>query len=127
MESLTRLQELYEDLTAFSEGRLAHVERLTQELESSIQDFQHLLDKTSQNNASRDTLVRGGLPEGLCDRKPANTYYQVRSRSTTRNTKSAQNFEKLPSKLRRRWILTNSRLQAWSSTGKNIRIRRPHL
>jgi nuclear pore complex protein Nup205 len=69
MESLARLQELYEDLTTFSEGKLAHVERLTQELESSIQDFRHLLDKSSQNNASRETLGKGSHLEGRYDKK----------------------------------------------------------
>lgn len=66
MESLVRLQELHEDLIAFSEGRLANVERLTRELESSIQDFQKLLDKTSQNNGSRETLGKGSLSESRC-------------------------------------------------------------
>ena len=71
MESLFRLQELHEDLNAFSEGRLANVERLTLELEASIQDFQKLLDKTSQNNASREALGKGLLSQGCFDGEPA--------------------------------------------------------
>lgn len=63
MESVVRLQELHEDLIAFSEGRLANVERLTQELETSIQDFQKLLEKSKQDPGSRDTLGKGSLPE----------------------------------------------------------------
>jgi hypothetical protein len=59
MDSLARLQELHEDLLAFSEGRLANVERLKQELETSIHDFQKLLEKTNQNNGSRETLSKG--------------------------------------------------------------------
>jgi len=59
MESLARLQELHEDLIAFSGGSFANVERLKEELETSIEDFQKLLDKSSQNNSSRETLRKG--------------------------------------------------------------------
>lgn len=59
MDSLARLQELHEDLLAFSEGRLANVERLKQELEASIHDFQKLLEKTNQNSSSLETLSKG--------------------------------------------------------------------
>jgi Nuclear pore complex scaffold, nucleoporins 186/192/205 len=59
MESLERLQGLYQDLTAFSESRLANVERLWHELEASIDDFRKLLDKPPKNNASRESLAKG--------------------------------------------------------------------
>lgn len=59
MESLERLQGLYEDLVAFSETRLANVERLWLELEASIDDFRKLLDKPPKNNASRESLATG--------------------------------------------------------------------
>lgn len=68
MESVIRLQELHDDLIAFSEGRLANVERLSQELETSIQDFQQLLEKSKQDSGSRDSLGKGSLP-GLCHGK----------------------------------------------------------
>ena len=59
MESLKRLQGLYQDLTAFSETRLANIERLWIELEASIDDFRKLLDKPHKNNASRELLAKG--------------------------------------------------------------------
>jgi hypothetical protein len=62
MESVVRLRELHDDLIAFSEGRLANIERLAQELEDSIQDFQKLLEKSKQDPVSRDTLGKGWPP-----------------------------------------------------------------
>jgi nuclear pore complex protein Nup205 len=59
MESLERLQGLYEDLVAFSETRLANIERLWLELEASIEDFRKLLDKPPKSNASRQALATG--------------------------------------------------------------------
>lgn len=59
MESLERLRELYEDLIAFSETRLANVDRLWLELESSVQDFRKLLDKRAKSNTSRQSLTSG--------------------------------------------------------------------
>lgn len=59
MESLERLRDLYQDLLAFSETRLANVERLWLELESSVDEFRRLLDKPAKNNASRQSLSSG--------------------------------------------------------------------
>ena len=59
MESLERLQGLYQDLVAFSETRLANIERLWLELEASIEDFRQLLDKPLKSNASRESLMTG--------------------------------------------------------------------
>jgi nuclear pore complex protein Nup205 len=61
MESLERLRDLYQDLLAFSETRLANVERLWLELESSVDEFRRLLDKPAKNNASRQSLSSGML------------------------------------------------------------------
>lgn len=61
MESLERLRDLYEDLLAFSETRLANVDRLLLELESSVQEFRTLLDKPAKNNASRQSLSSGSV------------------------------------------------------------------
>ena len=59
MESLGRLQGLYQDLTAFSETRLANIERLWVELKASIEDFRKLLDKPPKSNASRESIAKG--------------------------------------------------------------------
>jgi nuclear pore complex protein Nup205 len=59
MESLERLRDLYEDLLAFSETRLANVDRLLLELESSVQEFRMLLDKPAKSNVSRQSLSSG--------------------------------------------------------------------
>lgn len=59
MESLDRLQGLYQDLLAFSETRLANIERLWVELEASVEDFRTLLDKPSKSNASRESIAKG--------------------------------------------------------------------
>lgn len=59
MESLERLEGLYQDLLAFSETRLANIERLWAELEASIDDFRNLLTKPPKNSASRELLLTG--------------------------------------------------------------------
>lgn len=59
MESLERLQGLHQDLVAFSETKLASIDRLWQELEASIEDFQALLDKPPKNTKSRALVVAG--------------------------------------------------------------------
>lgn len=59
-DTLTKLQGLQADLVAFSESRLANLERLWAELEGSIADFRNLLDKQQKNDKSRQTL-RGGM------------------------------------------------------------------
>ncbi|KIY04033.1 uncharacterized protein Z520_00725 [Fonsecaea multimorphosa CBS 102226] len=61
MDSLSRLQGLHADLVAFTETRLANIDRLWQELEDSIQDFRKLLDKTTPTSADRDAYNNGKL------------------------------------------------------------------
>jgi nuclear pore complex protein Nup205 len=61
MDSLQRLQGLYQDLVAFSENRLASIERLWLEVESSVEDFRKLLDKLPKKNASRESLATGTI------------------------------------------------------------------
>lgn len=63
MESLTRLQDLHTDLVAFAETRLANIERLSLELEDSIQDFRKLLDKATPTASDRDAY-NNGKPAG---------------------------------------------------------------
>lgn len=59
MESLERLQALHADLTAFTEGRLANIERLLDELNASVDDFKKLLDKPTASAADRDQYNNG--------------------------------------------------------------------
>ena len=61
MDSLERLQGLHADLIAFTETRLANIDRLWQELEDSIQDFRKLLDKPAPATSDRDAW-NNGLP-----------------------------------------------------------------
>jgi len=68
MESLERLQGLHADLVAFSETRLANIDRLWQELEESIQDFKKLLDKSTPAASDRDAYNNGTLLIELHDR-----------------------------------------------------------
>ncbi|EXJ84112.1 hypothetical protein A1O3_04779 [Capronia epimyces CBS 606.96] len=64
MESLTRLQYLHSDLVAFAEARLANIERLSLELEDSIQDFRKLLDKPTPTAYDRDAYNNGKITVG---------------------------------------------------------------
>lgn len=65
MESLERLQGLHQDLLAFSETRLASIERLWLQVEASVEDFRKLLDKSPKNNASRQSLAKGNIGQLL--------------------------------------------------------------
>ncbi|EXJ78823.1 hypothetical protein A1O1_09225 [Capronia coronata CBS 617.96] len=67
MESLTRLQDLHSDLVAFAETRLANIERLSLELEDSIQDFRKLLDKPTSTAGDRDAYNSGKITVGDVD------------------------------------------------------------
>lgn len=64
MDGLTRLQDLHADLVAFAEARLANIERLSLELEDSIQDFRKLLDKPIPSASDRDAYNNGILLPG---------------------------------------------------------------
>lgn len=59
MDSLIRLQGLHADLVAFTETRLANIDRLGLELEESIQDFRRLLDKTAPSSSDREAYNNG--------------------------------------------------------------------
>jgi nuclear pore complex protein Nup205 len=59
MESLVRLQGLHADLIAFSETRLANIDRLWSELEDSLDDLRRLLDKTTSSVADREAYNSG--------------------------------------------------------------------
>jgi nuclear pore complex protein Nup205 len=59
MESLARLQGLHTDLIAFSEQRLANIDRLLQELEATVEDFRQLLDTPAPSTKDRDAYNSG--------------------------------------------------------------------
>ena len=74
MDSLERLQGLHADLVAFTETRLANIDRLWHELSESIQDFKNLLDKSTAAPSDREAynngmpwLFRSGM---LADKTP---------------------------------------------------------
>ena len=55
-EPLERLQNLQRDLVSFTESRLANLDRLSIELESSIVDLRRLLERKKKSQQSRDAL-----------------------------------------------------------------------
>ncbi|ETN42279.1 uncharacterized protein HMPREF1541_04220 [Cyphellophora europaea CBS 101466] len=59
MDSLERLQGLHADLVAFTEKRLATLDRLLFELESTLDDFRNLLDKPEPSEKDKE-LYRSG-------------------------------------------------------------------
>lgn len=59
MDSLERLQGLHADLVAFTEGRLANIDRLVQELQGTVSDFKKLLDKPTPSAADRERYTNG--------------------------------------------------------------------
>ena len=62
MESLERLQDLHADLVAFTETRLANIDRLWQELENTLDDFRKLLDVPTPTPAEKDAYNNQGKP-----------------------------------------------------------------
>ena len=61
-ESLRRLQNLQRDLLAFSESRLPNVDRLSAELQASIEELKRLLEKKKKNETSRKELAPTTTP-----------------------------------------------------------------
>lgn len=59
MDSLQRLQGLHADLQAFTETRLANIDRLWQELEETVQEFRQLLDKPTPSTSEREAYNTG--------------------------------------------------------------------
>lgn len=55
-EPFERLQNLQRDLVSFTESRLANLSRLSDELETSIEDFRRLLERKRKSQKSRDAL-----------------------------------------------------------------------
>jgi nuclear pore complex protein Nup205 len=55
-EPLARLQNLQRDLVSFTESRLANLDRLSVELETSIEDLRKLLERKRKSQSSRDAL-----------------------------------------------------------------------
>lgn len=65
--SLESLQALYADLLALSEARLTSLERLGNQLDAHVKDFQTLLDKNVRNEQSRQSLATGMDNSLHCD------------------------------------------------------------
>ena len=59
MESLIRLQGLHADLVAFTETRLANIERLAQELNDTVEEFRKLIDKPVPAAVDREAYNNG--------------------------------------------------------------------
>ena len=57
--SLEGLRGLHQDLIALEESQLRNIERLWAELETRVDEFRKLLDKTPKNDISRKTLLSG--------------------------------------------------------------------
>ncbi|RMZ76320.1 hypothetical protein DV738_g4998, partial [Chaetothyriales sp. CBS 135597] len=57
---LERLQVLHADLVAYTESRLAAIERLWQEIEDTLADFRRLLDIPSPTSAESDAYNKEG-------------------------------------------------------------------
>lgn len=55
-EPLERLQNLQRDLVSFTESRLANLDRLSVELETSLVDLRKLLERKRKSQQSRDAL-----------------------------------------------------------------------
>ncbi|GAB7328561.1 hypothetical protein MBLNU13_g00515t1 [Cladosporium sp. NU13] len=55
-EPFERLQNLQRDLVSFTESRLANLARLSDELETSIEDLRRLLERKRKSQKSRDAL-----------------------------------------------------------------------
>ncbi|KAI1620059.1 nucleoporin Nup186/Nup192/Nup205 [Exophiala viscosa] len=64
MDSLIRLQGLHADLVAFTETRLANIDRLWLELEESIHDFRRLLDKATPSACDKEVYNNGKISVG---------------------------------------------------------------
>ena len=66
MDSLERLQGLYADLQAFTETRLANIDRLSQELQESVQELRKLLDKSAPSASEREAYNSGTAEPYYC-------------------------------------------------------------
>jgi hypothetical protein len=58
-EELDRLRGLFQDLTAYTEGRLQNYGRLFDNLNATVEDFRRLLDKPPKSDASRKAVQSG--------------------------------------------------------------------
>jgi hypothetical protein len=64
-EPLERLKGLLQDLRAFAECRLMDLDRLHQNLEATVGDFQQLLEAPPKRDASRRAVQTGTKPRFL--------------------------------------------------------------
>jgi hypothetical protein len=96
MDSLERLQGLHADLLAFSETRLANIDRLWQELEGSVQDFRTLLDRPSPSAADREAYNNGMCSRECLMGRPGADWFRRRQnhrgRSAVWNQRGIQTY-----------------------------------
>ena len=65
-DNLTSLRGLHQDLLALEKSQLLDIERLWVNLESRIDDFKKLLDKSPRKEASRHAILSGTyIPEHM--------------------------------------------------------------
>lgn len=58
-DNLSSLRGLHQDLLALEGSQLLDIERLWVDLESRIDEFRDLLDKSPRKEASRNTILSG--------------------------------------------------------------------
>ena len=59
MDSLERLQGLHADLVAFTEKKLASLDRLLSELDATLSDFRRLLDRSQPTEQEKEAYNKG--------------------------------------------------------------------
>lgn len=65
-DNLTSLRGLHQDLIALEKSQLLDIERLWVDLESRIDEFRKLLDKSPRKEASRNAILSGmNVPEKI--------------------------------------------------------------
>lgn len=65
-DDLMSLRGLHQDLLALEKSQLLDIERLLVDLESRIEKFRKLLDKSPRNEASRNAILSGmSVPKNI--------------------------------------------------------------
>jgi hypothetical protein len=83
MDSLEALQGLHRDLLILTESRLPSLQRLSEELDSQLEDFRALLSKSPRKEESRK-IVQSGQSSHVTFRIHTHNN-QERSKSTTKS------------------------------------------
>lgn len=65
-DDLTSLRGLHQDILALEKSQLLDIERLVLDLESRIDEFRKLLDKSPRKDSSRNAILSGmGVPKKI--------------------------------------------------------------